>query len=187
MVCAGLVLACLLVWSCQDDVYARGYTTRYDIDIQSAVSKWWPGIDWHWWKAQLIQESRLDPNAVSAVGARGLAQFMPGTWADITRQLKLGNVSPHIARHSINAGAYYMSKLAKSWHSKRPLIDRWDLARASYNAGIGNILNAQRMTNGAILYEDIIKGLPAVTGNHSVETINYVKRIHVLYREMMIR
>ena len=187
MVCAGLALVCLLVWSCQDKAYAKGYTTRYDTDIQSAVTKWWPGIDWFWWKAQLIQESRLNPDAISPVGARGLAQFMPGTWADITRQLKLGNVSPHVARHSINAGAYYMIKLVNSWSSNRPHIDRWDLARASYNAGMGNILKAQKVGNNSMLYKDIIMSLPDVTGKHSYETINYVKQIHKIKKEISIR
>lgn len=164
---------------------AGGFSNRYDRDIKSATSKWWPGQDWRWWKSQLYQESLLNPDAISPVGARGLAQFMPGTWADMCQQLKWGQVSPHVAQHSIEAGAYYMAKLSKGWSSKRPMLDRWDLARASYNAGFGNILQAQKVAGGAVLYADIMMALPIVTGHHSRETITYVERIHLWFRRMI--
>ena len=177
---AGLLLGC-------STANAGQFTDKYDRDIQSSVHRWWPRHEdagWQWWKAQLYQESLLDPAAVSPVGARGLAQFMPGTWADVSRQLGLGLVSPHIARHSINAGAYYMVKLRNSWSSPRPAIDRWDLARASYNAGLGNLLKAQQASGGKLMYADIIAALPSVTGPHSKETISYVERIHLWHRRM---
>ena len=126
----------------------------------------------------------MNPDAVSPVGARGLAQFMPGTWADVSRQLKYGAVSPHIARYSIEAGAYYMARLRRGWSSPRPERDRWDLARASYNAGMGNLLKAQVKAGGAVLYADIIAALPQVTGHHSRETITYVERIHRWFKEL---
>ncbi len=181
----GLGLVFLSALLCPGDASAGGFTTRYDQDIKSAVLKWWPGHDWLWWKAQLYQESLLNPAAVSPVGARGLAQFMPGTWADMCGRLKWGTVSPHVAKYSIEAGAYYMARLVKGWSSKRPVMDRWDLARASYNAGMGNLIKAQKVQGGAMLYADIIKGLPQVTGHHSRETITYVQRIHRWYKEMV--
>lgn len=56
-----------------------------------------PGVDWRLLKAQYYQESHLKPNAVSPVGAAGVAQFMPATWRQISRELGYGNVSPHLA------------------------------------------------------------------------------------------
>jgi len=162
-------------------------TDKYDEQIKAMVEKYWPSeMDWRWWKAQLYQESRMDPMAVSPVGARGLAQFMPGTWNDVCRQLGLTGVSPHDSEPAILAGAYYMSKLAAQWSSPRPETDRWDLARASYNAGLGNILKAQKVAGGAVLYADIIAALPEVTGENSRETITYVERIHRWYKEMTV-
>jgi membrane-bound lytic murein transglycosylase F len=142
--------------------------------------------DWRLWKAQLYQESLLNPDAVSPVGARGLAQFMPGTWAETCERLGWENVSPHLARFAIEAGAYYMVRLRNSWSSPRPEIDRWDLARASYNAGFGNLLKAQKIAGGAVLYADIIAALPEVTGYHSRETITYVERIHRWHRFLLL-
>jgi len=161
------------------------FSEKYDNEIRYAAHKYWPGVDWLWWKAQLMQESRLDPNAISEAGAKGIAQFMPGTWADVCRQLKWDPVSPFNADKAIIAGAYYMGKLAAQWTSKRPEIDKWDLARASYNAGLGNILKAQKVAGGALLYADIIAALPEVTGENSRETIEYVERIHKYYEEMI--
>jgi len=133
----------------------------------------------HWkaWKAQLYQESRLDPAAVSPVGARGLAQFMPGTWDQMLRELKWGRVSPHMVRAAIHAGAYYDRQLRNQWSSPRPVEDRHWLAVASYNAGLGNLLEAQRKCGMKALYDEIIACLPQVTRRYADETIQYVKQI----------
>jgi len=68
------------------------------------------------------EESRMDPNALSHAGARGLLQVMPHT----ARALALEQNSP---RANIFAGARYL----------RQLITRFggnlDLALAAYNAG----------------------------------------------------
>lgn len=153
------------------------FPDKYDGKIRHAVAAWWPDYPaWTAWKAQLWQESRLDPAAVSPVGAAGLAQFMPGTWAQVSRELRIGEASPH---HdiAISAGAYYMAKLRRQWSSPRPEDDRHRLAQASYNAGLGHILAAQRRCGNARHYPDIIACLPAITGHHSRETIGYVDRI----------
>ncbi len=145
-----------------------------------------PGVDWRLWKAQLYQESLLDPDAVSPVGARGVAQFMPATWAEVSRAMGYVNVSPHMAGPAIDAGAYYMARLRRSWHSERSEADRHSLAAASYNTGLGNLLRAQRACGGAVDYAEIIRCLPDITGRHSRETITYVERIWTYYVRMLL-
>lgn len=184
LACVGLALACFWLASSAD---AQSIPNRYDDKIEEAVRLWWvPGTDWRWWKAQLYAESRLDPNAVSPAGARGVAQFMPDTWAEMAGHLGYGpSVSPVVAEAAIDAGAYYMARLHRQWSAPRPVIDRWDLARASYNAGLGHLLTAQRLCGGAAPYAQIIACLHLVTGENSRETITYVDRIHRLYLRLL--
>ncbi len=184
-----IALLCgLVALSCWPSEAGAGrFADRYDRHIQKAVSRWWtptPEGDWRWLKAQLYQESLLDPSAISPVGAAGLGQFMPGTWKDTSRQLGFGRVSPHSVKHSIMAAAFYMRKLRNGWSAPRPEIDRMDLARASYNAGFGNLLKAQKKAGGASRYANIIEALPQVTGRHSKETITYNQRIHRWHKEL---
>lgn len=145
-----------------------------------------PGYDWRLWKAQLYQESLLKPDAVSPVGARGVAQFMPATWAEVSRALNLGNVSPHMARPAILAGAYYQGRQIGIWKAPRPAADRYSLAAASYNAGAGNVIKAQRVCGGVNGYSAIIQCLPKVTGHHAKETTTYVDRIWSYWKQMLL-
>lgn len=161
-------------------------TDRYDENIQDAVERWWPEYPFPTaWKAQLYQESRLRPEAVSPVGAKGLAQFMPGTWAQVARELRLPSGASATQDIAIDAGAFYMAKLRKAWSAQRPPEDRHQLAQASYNAGLGNLLKAQKLCDGAALYVDISKCLPLVTGErNSRETLGYVVSI-AKWRKML--
>jgi membrane-bound lytic murein transglycosylase F len=145
-----------------------------------------PAYDWRLWKAQLYQESLLNPDAVSPVGARGLAQFMPGTWAEVSRQLGYEHLNPHMAEPAIIAGAYYMARQLAIWKAPRPAADRYSLAAASYNAGAGNIIKAQQVCGGSNGYAEIISCLPEVTGHHSKETKTYVQRIWRYWTEMLL-
>lgn len=171
-------MACLFAAGASTSAFAGPvFPDRYDATIRAAAETWLPGVPWKLWKAQLYQESRLRPDAVSPVGAAGLAQFMPGTWRDVCAAMRWAGVSPHDAEPAIHAGAFYMAKLRKSWSAPRPDEDRMKLAQASYNAGLGNLLRAQNKCGGRPLFAEIIACLPAVTGHHSKETRTYVERI----------
>lgn len=169
------------------DAHARTlFPTRYDREIASAVRTYWPEYPWaSAWKAQLYQESRLNPEAVSQAGAAGLAQIMPGTWEDLRRQLRLGpEASPH-DDIAIQAGAFYMAKLRHAWTTPRPADRRQELAQASYNAGTGNVIAAQRACGGARDWREIAPCLSTITGaHHAAETIGYVAAI-AKWRTMM--
>jgi len=160
-------------------------TSRYDREIHAAASRWMIGVPWKYWKAQIFQESRFDPNAVSPVGARGLAQIMPGTWREISRALRWKAVTPDMAGPAIEGGAWYMGRQLAFWRAPRPDIDRLRLAQASYNAGAGNLAKAQRLCGGRNLYCEIVACLPRVTGRYSAETITYVRRIARWYSALV--
>ena len=148
----------------------------YDASFKRWAAIYTPMYPWYWNKAQAIAESGLNPNATSPVGAMGLTQFMPGTWKDVSRTLSL-NGSAYTPALNIQAQAYYMSYLMNQFKKPRPLYDQYSLALASYNAGIGNIINAQRIGGNSLLYSPMSKALPQVTGKHSIETTTYVRRI----------
>lgn len=174
------VLLSIIVLAGSGSAFSRPLSyDRYDDAIRHSVKIHWArcGPDWRWWKAQLYQESKLDPEARSAVGASGLAQFMPATWAEVQRQLGLSGLSPRAAGPAIDAGAFYMERLCRNWSSPRPQYDRLALAQASYNAGLGNLLKAQRECHMASLYECVAVCLPKVTGQAAQETLTYVSRI----------
>jgi len=66
-----------------------------------------PGIiPWHLLAAQCRWESSFDPFAVSAAGAKGIAQFMPDTWREI------GHGDPFDVKESVRAQSKYMLYLA---------------------------------------------------------------------------
>ncbi len=153
-------------------------TTQYDEIIKQSTEEYLPGTDWRLLKAQLMAESSLNPNAISPANAMGIAQFMPKTWEDIKKQMKLpSSASPFDTEYAIPACAYYMRTLYDDWSVPRPDADRYCLALASYNAGIGNILEAQRIANNARGYHEIISQLHQVTGDNANETTNYVRRV----------
>lgn len=160
----------------------------YDRWFRKYSKTFLPLQDYRRLKAQCYQESRLKPNAKSPVGAQGLCQFMPGTWSEVSGQLGIDReVSAYNPEYSIMAAAYYNSKLRRTWKTKRPEIDRTKLVEASYNAGAGNIIKAQKVCDNQTLYEDIIICLPAITGHHSEETMFYVQLIDEWYRQLLFQ
>ena len=80
------------------------------------------GIDRVFFARLLWKESLFDPNAVSPVGAEGIAQFMPGT----AERRKLAD--PFDPVLAIGASAHFLSDLKKQFGNV-------GLAAGAYNAG----------------------------------------------------
>jgi membrane-bound lytic murein transglycosylase F len=163
----------------------------FDRQFRQATKRFFgPALDWQWFKAQAMAESSLNPDAVSPVGARGLMQIMPGTSREVAKRLGLPD-RPQDPRIAIMLGVAYDRQLWDFWSAPRPDMERLRLMLASYNAGPGNILKAQRQAQAAGLegaaWEDMAEHLPAVTGRHSTETINYVGRIEAFYQRLITR
>ncbi len=113
---------------------------EYEPLVQEAASRC-PAITAPLLAAQLDAESGWNPQAVSAVGARGLAQFMPSTWdAEGLDGDRDGKWDPFNPADAIASQASFMCKLlAAVTVDQRLTGDRLDLALASYNAGLGAV------------------------------------------------
>jgi hypothetical protein len=92
--------------------------------IARAASRW--NVSAALIAAQIYAESGFNPFAVSRAGARGIAQFMPGT------ALAYGLSDPFDSRAAIDAQAHLMRDLLRRFASV-------SLALAAYNAGAGAV------------------------------------------------
>lgn len=99
--------------------------------------------DFHWdWTllaAVAYKESRFNPDA-EYKGASGLMQLMPNTAASMGID-SAGGVDSHI-----RTATRYLARLDTMWRGRIPNSDqRMRFVLASYNAGPGHILDAQRL------------------------------------------
>jgi len=109
------------------------------------------GLSQDWIRAVIQAESAFDPRATSRVGAMGLMQVMPATYAELRARYGFG-LDAYDPRDNVLAGTAYL----------RELYDRFGIAGAlaAYNAGPGRYQE----------HLDTGRTLP-------LETRNYVARI----------
>ncbi|MWV16614.1 transporter substrate-binding domain-containing protein [Pseudomonas sp. L-22-4S-12] len=136
-------------------------------------------VDWLLMGAQGYQESRLNQNAKSAVGAIGVMQLMPATGKD----MQVGDITK--AEANIHAGVKYMRWMIDHYYANEPMteLDKALFAFASYNAGAGRI--------SALRKEAAKLGLNPNVWFHNVEyvaaekigqeTVTYVSNIYKYY------
>jgi len=98
-------------------------------------------FDWRLIVAQMYQESRFNPQAISFKGAEGLMQMMPSTAEDIGAR-NLANPA-----NSIQAGVKYLSMLRDQFENDLLLEDRTWFTLASYNAGFGRVKRARELAS----------------------------------------
>ena len=112
--------------------HAAGVPPRYAAKIAELAARF--DLSPSLLEALVWQESRWRENAVSPVGARGLAQLMPGT----ARYLGVDSNDPF---QNLEGGARYL----------REQLDRFDgdleKALAAYNAGPGRVERARGIPN----------------------------------------
>lgn len=153
------------------DAHFRKYSKRY----------FGIGFDWHYFKAQAIAESNLNPNAKSPVGAVGLMQLMPRTFEEVSGKADLIGGSLGEPRWNIAAGIWYNKHQFDYWQKGRSLEERLKFMYGSYNAGRVSLRKAQRQAINRGLnprkWESMHEALPLVTGRRSHETLNYVEKI----------
>lgn len=99
-------------------------------------------IDWDWRLLASVAytESNFDTTAVSWAGARGLMQLMPGT----ARAMGMPEGKEQNAEESIKAATKYIAATSRSF-SAIPPEERLNFVLASYNSGIGHVLDAMAL------------------------------------------
>jgi membrane-bound lytic murein transglycosylase F len=181
-----LVIILLLMVPCQAQAFERyNRVLKYDKYFSKYSKRFFgPNFDWHYFKAQAVAESRLKAKAKSKVGALGVMQIMPKTFKEITRKNPSIRGNRGQPRWNIAAGIYYDRMLWKAWKAERPFQDRINFMFGAYNAGKGNILKAQKIAKkkdlNENLWESMEQSLPKVTGEHSKETISYIRKINYI-------
>ena len=138
------------------------------------------GFDWEYFKAQGMAESGLEPSAVSRVGARGIMQLMPGTYAMIkSRKTDMGEIDD--PEWNIAAGIMHSRGLWLRWKDSPTIEERVRFMFASYNAGEGTILRARSVARTEQLderaWENIETIAPKVQRWRYRETLPYVRKI----------
>lgn len=87
--------------------------------------------------AQIEQESGGRRNgwksSADSGKAKGLVQFIPGTWAEVSKKLGFPGVSPHDPVANLHAAAYYLRQQLNAVGGNETL------ALAAYNAGLGAV------------------------------------------------
>ncbi|HJU88994.1 MAG TPA: transglycosylase SLT domain-containing protein [Gemmatimonadaceae bacterium] len=166
----------------------RAASDRYD-DVFRKYSKrfFGPTFDWHYFKAQGIAESGLDPNATSFVGARGIMQLMPSTYAAISsKQSGFGAIND--PEWNIAAGIKHDRHLWNVWKDKESHDQRCYFMFGSYNAGEGTIKRAHRMAIAEQLdghsWTSIETVAPRMRRWRYRETLGYVRKIRATHATM---
>lgn len=116
----------------------EGKISHYD----DLFKKYAPQIGWDWrlLAALAYTESSFDTTAVSWAGAKGLMQLMPGT----AKAMGVPPGKEQNPEESIKAAVKYIGLTTKSF-TNIPEPERINFVLASYNSGIGHVLDAMAL------------------------------------------
>ncbi len=144
----------------------KKYSAQYDVDYLLMA-------------AQGYQESTLDQDAKSPVGAIGVMQVMPATGKD----LKVGDINQIDA--NIHAGVKYMRFMMDQYYKDDPMDgpNKMLMTFASYNAGPGRVKQLRRETEKQGLDPNVWFGNVENVASARIgrETVTYVSNIYKYY------
>jgi len=129
--------------------------------------------------AQAYQESRLNHNARSPVGAIGIMQLMPATG----REQRVGDITK--LEPNVHAGVKYMRFIRNRYFENEPMDDlnKGLFTFAAYNAGPGRISQLRRETAARGLDPNIWFGHVERLASERIgrETVTYVSNVFKYY------
>lgn len=160
--------------------------------------KYAPDINWDWrlLASLAYTESNFDTTAVSWAGARGLMQLMPAT----ARAMGMPPGKEHNPEESIKAATKYIAATAKSF-SAIPQEERINFVLASYNSGIGHVLDAMALAEkygkNKYIWRDNVENFILLKSNEEyftdpvckygyfrgIETYNFVRDITARFEQ----
>ncbi|WOI46988.1 transglycosylase SLT domain-containing protein [Acidovorax sp. BLS4] len=152
--------------------------------IRSAHAVWGLDAPVAVFAAQVHQESGWRPNAVSHVGAQGLAQFMPSTTKWIAALYpELAAQQPYSPAWALRALVAYDLWLYERTPDRYVPRDRMWVALRSYNGGLGHWQQEAAATGLRLpdrLQVDAACGLARRAPVHCAENLGYPHRILVV-------
>ena len=136
-------------------------------------------LDYLLMAAQGYQESTLDQNVKSPVGAIGVMQVMPPTG----KELNVGDITE--VQANIHAGVKYMRFMMDRYYADEPMDDlnKALMTFASYNAGPGRVRQLRRETKERGLNPNVWFGNVERIASERIgrETVTYVSNIFKYY------
>jgi membrane-bound lytic murein transglycosylase MltF len=136
-------------------------------------------IDYLLMAAQGYQESTLDQNVKSPVGAIGVMQVMPRTG----KQLNVGDISK--VEPNIHAGVKYMRFMMDQYFKDEPMdnLNKGLMTIASYNAGPARVRQLRREAEKRGLDPNVWFGNVERVASERIgrETVTYVSNIYKYY------
>ena len=109
----------------------------YDELIQQNAER--IGWDWRLLTSLVYQESRFEPSVLSWAKAKGLMQLMPETAKE------LGVKDRTDPAQNLRGGSKYLDQMWGNFEAVEDSIERLKFTMASYNCGLGHVLDAQRL------------------------------------------
>jgi membrane-bound lytic murein transglycosylase MltF len=129
--------------------------------------------------AQGYQESALNQDAKSQVGAIGVMQIMPATGKD----LNVGDITQ--TEPNIHGGVKYMRWMIDTYFKNEPMsqLDKGLFAFAAYNAGPGTIIKLRKQAAKRGLDPNVWFGNVEQIASERIgrETVTYVSNIYKYY------
>jgi len=136
-------------------------------------------VDYLLMAAQGYQESGLDQDAKSRVGAVGVMQVMPATG----KELNVGDITQ--IEPNIHAGVKYMRFVVNQYFKDEPMdnLNKWLFAFASYNAGPGRLRQLRKEASKRGLDPNVWFGNVEQIASERIgrETVTYVSNIYKYY------
>jgi membrane-bound lytic murein transglycosylase MltF len=133
--------------------------------------------------AQGFQESKLDQNVRSPVGAIGIMQLMPATG----QSMKVGDIT--VTEPNIHGGAKYMNTIMTKYFADAHFdeLNRTLFAFAAYNAGPNRIaklrkLAAERGLNPDVWFDNVEIVVSEKVGRETTTYVRNIMKYYVSYK-----